>query len=259
MRDADPPAGYVQCAVGPAHVVCMEGVADATRAALRDGTLYEFAQRHPRARAFAGRGVSFAVPLPGNVERVVVRHNRHGGLLAPMTGDLFRPPTRAPLELRVSHRLRELGVRTPLVIGYVRYPASRGLERADVMTREFPNSTDLSAAVMSDDPELRRSALLATADLILALERAGARHHDLNIKNVLLQSVGGALEAIALDVDRVTFASAGQSVIEANLARILRSARKWQTLQGARVTDTELADFTRSARERSAGHLATLS
>jgi len=259
MRHAEPPTGYVELTVGSARVVCLADVADAVHSALREGTLYEYASRHPRARSFAGRGISYAVPLPGNADNVVVRHNRHGGLLASLTGDLFRSPTRAPLELRVSTRLREVGVPTPIVVGYAIYPAAAGFERADVMTREVSHSADLSTALLSDDARLRQRALRATGELIATLDRAGARHHDLNVKNVLLRETGDAIEAMALDVDRVTFGHSPESVIEANLARLVRSARKWQSIHHARVTEAELDEFARSVRDRSPAYVDTLS
>jgi hypothetical protein len=237
----------------------MEHVADAIESALAKGTLHQYAERHPEAHALAGRGTSYGIPL-GGVERAVIRHNRHGGLLAPLTGDLFRTPTRAPLELAISERLHELKVPTPRMLGYVIYPAARGFARADVVTREVPNAQDLSAALMTDDAPTRRKALRASGALLCALTDAGAHHHDLNVKNVLLQNRDHELPlALLLDVDRVVFRDDEPSVREANLARLLRSARKWQSLHGARVTDSELGDLAAAAHERESVAAATRS
>ena len=260
MRDDEPPAGYVQFTAGTARVVCTEHLADSLRSALAGSTLYDYASRQPAARALAGRGTAYAVALPGDAERVVIRHIRHGGLLAPLTGDLFRSPTRAPLELRVSERLRALDVPTPRVVAYVRYGAFAGFERADVATREVPESEDLSAALMAKDSSVRVGALIAAATLVATLAQAGVRHHDLNVKNILMHKPRiGDMSALVLDVDRVEFSNPGRDVLEANLARLLRSARKWQSVHGARVTETELLELASAARARSAGHLATLS
>ena len=147
----------------------MEHVADPIETALAKGTLYEYAARQPNARTLAGRGTTYAVPLPGDVERVVIRHNRHGGLLASLTGDLFRTPTRAPLELQISERLHEARVPTPRMLGYVTYPAAPGFSRADVVTREVANAGDLSAALMSGDAAVRQRALRATMTLLLGV------------------------------------------------------------------------------------------
>lgn len=260
MRDDGPPAGYVQFTAGTARVVCAEHLADSLRTALANTTLFDYAARQPDARALAGRGTAYAVSLPGNTDRVVIRHNRHGGFLAPLTGDLFRSPTRAPLELRVSERLRALDVPTPRVVAYVTYAAFPGFERADVATREVPESEDLSAALMSDDSGVRVGALHATATLVAALAQAGARHHDLNVKNILIHKPRtDDMSALVLDVDRVELLTPGRDVLEANLARLLRSARKWRSVHGARVTEMELLDLASLARARSAVHLATLS
>lgn len=250
MRGARPPRGYTQFTVGSARVVCAEPFADDFRAALRDSTLYDFASRNPRARAFAGRGASYGVPLPLSGEPVVVRHNRHGGMLAPFTGDLFRAPTRAPLELEVSERLRSLDIPTPQLLGYVTYSAIPGFERADVATREVENASDLSAPLMANDSNTRGRSLQAAAALVRRLAEAGARHHDLNIKNVLLQAEEGQAthRAFVLDVDRVTFGLDRRTAIEANVARFVRSAKKWQRVHGAAVTDAELDSFAAMVR-----------
>ena len=249
MRDADAPAGFLRFSVDRAEAVCESHIADALREALVGRTLYQYAEKHPNARSLAGRGVAYAVPLPGDVERVVVRHNRHGGLLAPLTRDLFLAPTFAPLELKLSERLRGYGVPTPHMLGYVTYPALAGFRRADVMTREVPDSHDLSVAFMSTDAARRARAIAAAADLVLTLGNVGARHADLNVKNILLRETDGVLSAMVLDVDRVTFEEP-EIVLEMNLQRLLRSARKWQSVHGAPVTDAELAELAGSVRER---------
>jgi hypothetical protein len=157
----------------------------------------------------------------------------------------------APFELRTSARLRAGGVPTPVMLGYVIYAAPAGLRRADVMTREIADSHDLSAAIMADDRSLRARALDATAALVAAMSDAKARHRDLNVKNVLLRNAAdGSLEALVLDVDRVAFVDDAAEAREANLERLVRSARKWQAIHGARVTQDELDALVSSVRER---------
>ncbi|HSQ32889.1 MAG TPA: lipopolysaccharide kinase InaA family protein [Gemmatimonadaceae bacterium] len=246
---ATPPAGFISFEVASTHVVCVERLAHAVRTMLSAGSLYDHARTHRDARSLAGRGVAYAVPLPGSTERVVVRHNRHGGLFASLTGDLFRWPSRAPLELATSMRLVHAGIATPAFAAFAVYPAALAFCRADVMTFEVPSSRDLSAAIMNRDVACRAAAWRATAQLIRSLAAAGARHHDLNVKNVLLRdSADGQLDALVLDVDRVTFSSDRAAVLEANLARLLRSARKWQATYGAPITDSELAELAAMAR-----------
>ncbi|MGH7620107.1 MAG: lipopolysaccharide kinase InaA family protein [Gemmatimonadaceae bacterium] len=246
------PADFTRFFAGRTEVVCATHLALMFREIVPRITIYEYAARHPKARALAGRGAAYAVPLPADIDHMVVRHNRHGGLFAPITRDLFRAPTFAPRELYLSRRLLEYGVHTPAMLAYALYPAPLGFCRADVVTREVPNSFDLSVAFMSSDAAFRASAIAATADLVLALSATGAHHVDLNIKNVLLHPSPGndkTLEAMVLDLDRVRFDDA-DIVLDWNLERLLRSAHKWRDERGALVTQDELDELAGSVRER---------
>jgi 3-deoxy-D-manno-octulosonic acid kinase len=199
---------------------------------LRGGTLYDFAAGHPEARPLMGRAPAYAVPLPGGAGRVVVRHSRHGGLLAPLTGDRFLAPTRAPRELATALRLAHAGVPTPELVAYALYPAGPLLRTADVATREVEGGRDLAAALAGDlaglGADSTTAALTAVAELLRHLAAAGARHPDLNVKNILLGPArAGAPRAYVLDVDRVTFeAPHSPRLAAANFARLARSLRK---------------------------------
>jgi 3-deoxy-D-manno-octulosonic acid kinase len=182
---------------------------------LDDGTLYAAAAGMPERREYVGRSVAYGIPLGDG--SVVVRHSRHGGLLAPLTRDLFFPPTRAPLELVVALRLAASGVRTPEVVAYAVYRAAAGFRRADVVTREVADARDL--ATHPATPE----ATAAVETLLDALARAGAFHADLNAKNILLANQDGVLTAYVLDVDRVVFRTDPDP---ANRARLRRSIAK---------------------------------
>jgi 3-deoxy-D-manno-octulosonic acid kinase len=175
---------------------------------------------------------------------VVVRHSRHGGLLAPVTGDRFLSPTRAPHELRTALRLAAAGVPTPEVVAYATYPAGPLLRRSDVATREVEGGRDLAAWLIDRPAEgVKRELLRATAVLLARLADAGARHPDLNLKNVLLVPVGdGRFDAHVLDVDRIAFGRyRDPRAAEANLARLARSARKWRVRHGADISEGDLA------------------
>jgi 3-deoxy-D-manno-octulosonic acid kinase len=255
----EPPPGFVAVAVGTARAVCDEALAPEVREILRHGTLYEFAAASVGARAIAGRGTAYVASLPGG-ERVVVRHNRHGGALAAITRDLFRHPTRAPLELVIAERLRAIGIPTPVVLGYATYPATPGFWRADVVTRYVAPSADLSAVLLSNAESLRADAWNATALLLAEMSAAGVRHHDLNAKNVLLHLHGDRPSvAMLLDVDRVVFGETPERALEGNLARLFRSFRKWRSLYGARVDESEIDALARRVREVTAAPSMTRS
>lgn len=252
-RTAVTPHGYARLGLRRGHAVVQHQHADALRQALADdATLHAWAGRVPGARAMQGRGVAWAVSLPDGTP-VVVRHNRHGGLLARLTGDRFLAPTHAQRELDLALRLAAAGVPTPEVVAYVVYPAGPVLARSDVATREVPDAEDLGVLLARTAPGdvARLRAYDATAALVAALARAGARHADLNAKNVLLAD-GGA-RALVLDVDRVSFGDDRAAALEANLARLARSLRKHEAKWGARFAPGEvdaLADLARRALGR---------
>jgi hypothetical protein len=240
---AEPLAGFVRVTTGRCVAVVLATHEADARSMLAEGSLYDAAARDLAARSLHGRGTAYAIALPATGTRAVVRHNRHGGLLAPLTRDLFLRPTRAPYELAIAQRLRELGVPTPEVLMYGTSPAPFPFRRADVVTREIAGGRDLSAFLSPETREADRAAAWrATRALVQLMIAAGVRHHDLNVKNVLIAPSGEGLTAFLLDVDRVTFGSPGsRDVRAANVARLLRSARKWRDERGAVFDERELA------------------
>ena len=250
MSSSAAPDGYESAELRGSIIVARRGRLDAVRTALESGTLYDYAARHQESRSLSGRGIAYAAPLP-NGDRVVVRHNRHGGLLAPITGDRFLAPTRAPHELAAALDLQAAGVPTPEILAYAVYPAGLFFRRSDVASREIPGSSDLAAVLTSGSPSERRASLESAAALIGLLSASGARHHDLNVKNILIakDAKGNSPTAYVLDVDRVEFGRAGDSrVTERNLDRFMRSARKWRELHGARIEEAELVRVAASVR-----------
>jgi hypothetical protein len=243
MSDAALPSGFVRVTAGRSAAVVLDSLEEDARMLLAEGSLYEAAARDLAARPLSGRGVAYAIALPVSGTRVVVRHNRHGGLLAPLTRDLFLPPTRAPHELRIAHRLRALGVATPEVAMYGISPAALLFRRADVVTREIEDGRDLAAFMTADaSSDERASAWEATRELVRAMNAAGVRHHDLNVKNVLLAPASGGLTAYLLDVDRVELGAPGsEDIARGNATRLLRSARKWRDERGATFDEREIA------------------
>jgi len=145
----------------------------------------------------------------------------------------------------MSLALRRLGIATPEMLAYVLYPPGGLLQRSDVCSREVANSRDLATILVHDGSPERAAALATTAELLAALARAGARHADLNAKNVLLTYES----AYVLDVDRLVLGSAGQHVLDANFTRLARSLRKWRDRFGARVTEKDINELEGAARQ----------
>lgn len=250
------PAGYQRLAHGVVEAVGLSTLAAPLAQALAEGSFYAYAEHHPAARPLSGRGTAWAVPLPGSEARVVVRHSRHGGLLGPARGDRFFGRTRAPHELDVSLQLARGGVLTPEVLAYATYRAGAFTRRADVVTREVAGGRDLAAVLAEVGPTgERREVLAPVARLLAALAATGARHPDLNLKNILLaRDANDALEALVLDVDRVWFDEPGAPrVMERNLQRLSRSARKWRRLHALPIDEADLLWLGATAAELSPG------
>jgi hypothetical protein len=241
------PDGYTRFEIAGADVVALAPCAESVRQALGGHTLHAYAASHPGRRELLGRGKAYAVPLPDGSTRVVVRHSQHGGLLAAITGDRFLAPTRAPHELTVALRLAATGVPTPDVVAYATYPAWLGaFRRADVATREIVGGRDLTSILAPTSRGHDISAVIAaTATLLRTLARAGARHPDLNLGNVLIE--GDPPRALVIDVDRIVFDSPGEAVAEANVRRLVRSATKLRALGRIEITDQELSRLTAAA------------
>jgi hypothetical protein len=222
------PVGYVYLSSTHGQGVASESLAAPLSKLLDSGAVYEHAGKDPDKRTLVGRGPAYAIRLAGTP--LVVRHARHGGLLAWLTRDLFMPPTRAPYELSVSIRLREAGVPTPEVLAYIVYPAGPMFRRADIVTREIQAGIDLGSCLGADAPDDidRRAVWDAVRTLIVSLGRVGAFHADLNVKNILITGANTpAPLAYALDVDRVVWRKPGDpAVVRANTARLHRSAEK---------------------------------
>lgn len=247
-----PPPGYLSWREGEIDVVALEPLSRAIREALEEGSLYDYAAHHADGIPLAGRGIAYAVPLPGGVADAVVRRSRHGGLLAPFTGERFAGDTRAPVELENALRLTRLGVPTPEVLAYATYPAGPMLRRADVATRLVPKSRDLAERLSDDDGvELASKMLSAVALLLSKMANASARHPDLNLKNVLItQDANERFEAMLLDVDRVWFDRVGpERAAAANFRRFSRSARKWRRLRGLPIEEAHLLALEREVSE----------
>ena len=129
---------------------------------------------------------------------------------------------------------------------------SAGFRRADVMSREVADSSDLSRALLSEDGGVRHAALEATARLVGALSAAGARHHDLNRGRTCCCTAWRMRQRRRCSTSIALYQETTSAALNGNLARILRSARKWQQLYGARVSGSELEVFERMARAASA-------
>ncbi len=222
----------------------------------RFGSLYDWASQQPQAQALRGRAPVYVATLPLSGVRVVVRHAWHGGLLAPLTGDRFLRPSRAPVEMLRSAALRAAGIPTTPVLGFVRYHAGPGLIRVDVVSQYVADTADLGMVLAGLAPDMEcAQALDATRQLLRLLAQHGVTHPDLNVKNILLRPTRahgqvGPLEALVIDVDVVHWdrTRTQQNTMERNLTRLTRSMRKWRRHFGCDLADLRIQQFAEAAR-----------
>jgi len=240
-------------AVGAADVTGTPAVLDDLAEIVREyDTVYDWAAEQPQPRALRGRAPVYVATLPSCGIPAVVRHGWHGGILAPVTADLFRRPTRAPVEMEQSTALRAVGIPTTEVLGFARYPAAFGLCHVDVVTRYVADAADLGMVLAGLAPFVDdETALACTLRLLVQLAHHGVIHPDLNVKNVLLRPTTDGIEALIIDVDVVRWnaARSRSDTMRANVARLTRSIRKWRTHFGCNVTDARLAAFTAAAAD----------
>ena len=241
--------GYVRLEMKGCQAVARDWAASAVVNALRCGTLHEWAAGQPVTEEMRGRGVIYSVDLPTvPATPVVIRRNRHGGLMGNVTGEYFLSPTRAPLELATSLRLAAAGIATPEVIAYALYPVVGIFARSDIMTRRLPEGDDAPAAWKKGSASDHSAILRAIAGLLKALADAGAWHADLNLKNIYIADSDENLTAYLLDVDRVTFPLEG-NVAERNFTRLARSVRKWRARWGLDFDEDSLVQLAAYIQE----------
>jgi tRNA A-37 threonylcarbamoyl transferase component Bud32 len=216
------PVGYRSFRLRGAHVVVREAHLSAVQAAMQEMRLYEWASHQSGSLAMRGRAPAYATTLDDRTA-VVVRHSRHGGLLAPLTRDLFLRPTRAPHELRVSLRLAAAGVRTPEIIAYAVYPTLGVFATSDVASRRMYGMSFPDAWERATSDSERDRIVAAVVHLLDTLREARALHPDLNARNILILDEHPRA-AVVLDVDRVEFDGASPSTIaDANASRLMQS------------------------------------
>lgn len=234
-----------------ADVTAVESIREDLVAIVRKyGSVYDWAAEQPQPMALRGRAPVYVAELPHSKVVVVVRHAWHGGLLAPLTGDRFRYPSRAPVEMAYSATLRTRNIPTTEVLGFVRYGAGPGLVRVDVVTRFIPEATDLGMILGGLSPDIEcEDALSAVSELLVTMARNGIVHPDLNVKNLLLERTDGPhMKALIIDVDVIEWnqSSTPVEVMRRNVNRLERSMRKWRRHFECDLAEQRIGAFSNS-------------
>lgn len=255
MRPAAAPEGYSEGRWDTARIVARhEALHHVQERIAAHGSLYAYAAAHPEARSMEGRRRIYVVPAPGG-GRWLIRRLSHGGLLAPITRDLFlRAGTPRPLnELRLSCELRRRSIETPAVIAAVVYRAGPLLYRGEVAREEVPEALDLAGCLFGPrkmDAERRLCVLAAAGSLVGALHRVGLSHPDLNLRNVLVRPWDAEPTAYILDLEKCRLLNSLSGWRRGlMLRRLRRSARRFEERTGERLGAGEWAAFDQAYEE----------
>ncbi len=168
-----------------------------------------------------GRGTTLFLDVDG--EALVLRHYRRGGLPGKLLDDQYvfggLEATRPFKELRLLSAMCDQGLNVPRPVA-AHVQRSGLVYRGDLITAMIPESQDLHA-VLCRQP-LPEDKWFATGVAVARMHRAGVYHHDLNVRNVMIDS---REEIWIIDFDRCDF-RAGDKWKTRNVARFLRSLVK---------------------------------
>lgn len=214
---------------GAAVVARAENVSAVSALLEGHDTLFDAVLQMPRVMELRGRGITPVVDIRG--VRCVVRHFRRGGSVATALGDRYSrfAENRVVRELNASETMRARGVATPAVEFGAWY--TRGLfRRFDIATRYIANARDL-AEVLFDEAQ-RDAAVTRAVHLLRDVVTKGLLHHDLNLKNILVD----ADRAYVLDLDRAEIRSRlSASEAQSMRSRFFRSLDKWEGKLGRKI------------------------
>jgi 3-deoxy-D-manno-octulosonic acid kinase len=194
-----------------------------------------------------GRGGAMVVRVRGN--EVVLRPCRRGGLPARMLRETYFGWNPRPLrELCTLERLRRRGVPVVEPLGACVCWLVPGCFRGWIVTRYVQGARTVWEWAASGTAGAGRAAVwrqVGTA--IRQLHRAGARHPDLNLHNILLSPTAEAGRIVFVDFDRPRLSTMFRNAA-ADLARLRRSVRKLDP-EGRRITTGDLDQLLAGYRE----------
>jgi len=192
-----------------------------------------------------GRGGVRQVSL-GERGNVIVRPYRRGGFVRHFVRDLYwdRPP-RPFAELLCIETARQRGVATVEPIGARVEWVKGGLYRGLLVTRKAEGFHNLWEWLQTKPIGTTREATMTVvAQAIAKMHEVGIVHADLNLMNILVQTVTGSLQALLIDFDRARLFSSPipRHLREQNLRRLRRSLDKLDP-EGVFFSSTDLAIF----------------
>ena len=190
-------------------------------------------------RTASGRATVWFFEYQGH--RLVLRHYWRGGLAARLSQDRFMwlglTRTRPWMEMKTLANLRAFGMPVPEPVA-ARVCKDRHSFRytADIITVEIPAAQPLPDFMNSDVTDFNKKRVLFDVGVVLArLHAVGARHTDLNVRNIVIDS---AENVSVIDWDKGSVCTQSISnnngnlktrhryLAEQSLSRLERSIRK---------------------------------
>lgn len=225
------------------------GIANPLEMVRQQGTNIDF---------YRGRGMHAVIDVPHHEGvRIVVKHCIRGGPVKYFTKDVFIGQARPLQELCLSDFARRNNVNTTEIVA-VHVSRFFGIfYRGDIISLEIPDSfnlftyfTGLGENVPQYELMEKRRMIKIIARLIKSMHEAGIYHHDLNIKNILVQRKrvhddNHDVSAFVIDLDRAqVLKKINLRLRMKNLLRLHRSLVKLG-LCGKIITKTDILRFLR--------------
>ena len=169
-----------------------------------------------------GRGTTFFIQ-PDTPQQWVLRHYRRGGLPGKLLSDQFfyqgLARTRPFMEMNLLYTMRKAGLLVPEPVA-AQVKRSGLVYRADLLSVRIPQAQDMHH-VLSQSP-VDEAVWRATGRQIRKMHDLNVYHHDLNIRNIMLDT---QQQIWIIDFDRCYQRSDGDWK-QQNLARLHRSLVK---------------------------------
>ena len=186
----------------------------------------ELEQRGALEAQTSGRRSAYIFRVEG--QRYVLRHFWRGGLVGRLLTDTYvwtglrRSRPMREWQLLLELQRRGLPVPRPAAFRTVRHGA---VYRADLITVELDRTRTL-ADLLAEGP-LGADAWRGVGAIIAEFHRHGAYHHDLNARNILIDSTGSVY---VIDWDRGCIRKPRLDWQQSNLTRLRRSLLKQASL-----------------------------
>jgi tRNA A-37 threonylcarbamoyl transferase component Bud32 len=174
------------------------------------------------------RQSAYRLSLDGGIE-LFARQSRRGGMIGSILSDIYVGISPRPLnELAVTVEARRRGIPVAEPMGAMVEWIGPALYRGFFLTRALRGMTLWEFVKTDDDQTVRIHVLGQARAAIDLMHDKGLFHADLNLHNLLVMQTQESFRVIVIDLDksRLFDAPVSAAMRRANLARLMRSARK---------------------------------